>query len=346
MTALVETEREVGRRIRSILADRRAMAIPVTDGLHATATIRLGSKRALDALLQFAPQSQLELVLEELRFSPSLARSLMAAGYAQADALSVMFELTADQRLRAADLGALFNFGICVFDTMCDRFPKHRAALRATLGNATLESILRGSRIDVATPSRPVAFLLALIARYFESAREMTASRAVWEELVRTIQRMFTAEWSVTDVTRAKSAPTKDVFRRLRSKSVDPMWTLALGGLLQRPDLQDLRALRSTVRPAGEVLWLIDDLADLREDWAAGGWSRPWWIWVRSGTGSTDADESTALRGVLESGVVDAEAGRIADRIDRLRWSLPASGRRFFARVALSLRSWVDRLPS
>jgi hypothetical protein len=345
VSAQIELERRVAVTIRTVLARRRSMALPVDDGIRTMAALGRWSSRALPALESLTP-TPLAPVLDALRFSPSLARSLMASGAVQAETLGALLQSSAEQRERAAALGALFNFGICVFDTVCDRFPEQRAMLRNALGTGALRALVEGGSLEPAPSSRPVAFLLALIRRYFEMAREMASSPSAWFELVRTIMRMFTAEWTVTDVGRAASSPTMSVFRRLRSKSVDPMWTLALGSLLQRPDIVRYGSLRRTVSPAGEVIWLIDDLADLLDDWRAGAWSRPWWLWVRSSRAAHDTDEATALRGVLESGVVEAEAQRIANRMDRLRWSLPASGRHFYAKLALSLSSWVERLPS
>lgn len=347
MTPSTEIERAIARRIRAILTERRSMVVPVADGVEAVAALRRGSGRSLAILGELAPRGQLEVMLADLRMPVALARQLMAAGAAQAEALAVMFDLDTEQRIRASDLGALFNFGICIFDAICDRFPTHRAALRSALGSGTLTSMMVGSRHSTACTNAPgLAFLFSLMARYFHTGREIASSRVAWDELQRTIQRMFAAQWSATETKRWDAPPTIDVLRGLRSKSVDPMWTIALGALIQRPDIHDLRPLRSMVRPAGEVLWLVDDLSDLSDDWRAGGWSRPWWIWVRRTGGAVGTAEDTALRGVLESGVVDQEAGCLADRIDRLRWSLPESGRQFFAKVVLSLRSWVEQLPT
>ena len=64
----------------------------------------------------------------------------------------------------------------------------------------------------------------------------------------------------------------------------------------------------------GELLWIVDDLLDAREDWEAGVWSRPWALQARRGTRRLPDDSSRALTALLEGPVTHEEAQRAAAR--------------------------------
>ena len=101
---------------------------------------------------------------------------------------------------------------------------------------------------------------------------------------------------------------------------------------------------RCAARLAGEAIWIVDDLADIREDWEAGSWSRPLWMLARSAA-ETPSDASLALRRVVEMGTVDAEARRLADRLTRLRELCNEYEPSFQRSIRAAVQAWLEELP-
>jgi hypothetical protein len=274
---------------------------------------------------------------------------MLGHGLEQAAALAELVETEGSHRAEVERLGALWNFGMCIFDLVLDRFSERAPLLYARVTPAALEVRLRGPSGATELSGEPgVDLLLTVIAEFFDGARALGGPAAARRELAAAVLAMYHAELFVAQARRDEVPPSFAVLRQLRRKSALPMWLTALLGLLGRSPLDEERVaeLRSLVGLAGEALWTIDDLADIREDFRAGGWSRPLWIGARRSSGEpTPRDGNEALERLVASGVVADEAARLASKLERLGRRLPPRGGRFYGTVLTAVQSWALALP-
>lgn len=208
-------------------------------------------------------------------------------------------------------LGALFNLGIALFDGLCDEHPERAALLLREVTPQTLASAAAGRPLPrCGDPA--VDLLLVLIAEVLAGARRLGGPAALQREFDGAIVTMYQAERLSLSARRSTTGPTLAVLRLLRRKSALPIATVALLAALARPpaDPQPLDALRRDARRAGQVLWLIDDLVDVKEDWLTDAWSRPLWLWARRGQAPAPTLDG-ALSALLATGVIADEARRL-----------------------------------
>lgn len=210
-------------------------------------------------------------------------------------------------------LGALFNLGIALFDGLCDEHPERAALLLREVTPQTLASAAAGRPLPrCGDPA--VDLLLILIAEVLAGARRLGGPAALQREFDGAIVTMYQAERLSISARRSTTGPTLVVLRLLRRKSALPIAAVALLAALARPpsccDQPSLDALRRDARRAGQVLWLIDDLVDVKEDWLADAWSRPLWLWARRGQAPAPTLDG-ALSALLDTGVIADEAQRL-----------------------------------
>lgn len=208
-------------------------------------------------------------------------------------------------------LGALFNLGIALFDGLCDEHPERAALLLHKVTPQTLASAAAGLPLPPCGDPA-VDLLLFLIVEVLAGARCLGGPAALQRELDAAIVTMYQAERLSLSARRSTTGPTLAVLRLLRRKSALPIATVALLAALAHPPAEPhpLDALRRDARRAGQVLWLIDDLVDVKEDWLADAWSRPLWLWARRGQAPALTLDG-ALSALLESGVIADEARRL-----------------------------------
>ncbi|MCY1047594.1 hypothetical protein OV208_40220 [Corallococcus sp. bb12-1] len=264
--------------------------------------------------------------------SPLALPRVLGFGYAQGLALSEWLLGTPDAA--AATRAAWFNFGIVLFDAVCDHLPAEARQLSDLMGPGGMEQLLCGRRPEFQPAEHVIVrFLQGIVLRYFTELELGSASAAFRQEFATAIQRMHEAE---TWLTLRATEPTSlaRLWARLRAKSALPMWTMAL--TCARHDdgaWNRLMAERASVLAAGRALWILDDLIDAHEDRQAGAWSRPWLL-LRRESGS-DARDWARL---LASGIIEAEARQLKRALLRA----PAAMREV---LQATVHSWLCTLP-
>jgi hypothetical protein len=246
-----------------------------------------------------------------------------------------------------ARLGGLFNLGVALFDHMCDEFPKRAELLLAQVTPEALDAQLAGRGCAApASGDAGVDLLVALIADFFKGVRGLGGAARDRRTFGRLIRGMYSGERFVTRARRERDQPTSVVWRELRRKSVLPMETMALLALIAHPNasVEERSAVRVAAALAGEAIWIVDDLADVREDWHAGCWSRPLWLLAHA-PGETPADGEDAIRRLLDTGIAAAEAQRLAERLSGLRALPGASERTFLRPLQAVVHSWIELVP-
>lgn len=290
-------------------------------------------------------------LLRQMGWSLGLAEPVLPRvlgfGWQQADGLAALAGTPSSFRAEVAHLGALFNLGIALFDFVSDRFPVRAALLLAQVTPEFLEAHLAdGQGSTRSSGDAGIDLLVGLIVEFFARCHTLGGERKDRHSLSRIIFAMYGAERFVSEVKRDHGPPTLRVWRELRRKSALPMTTMAQLALLPQPHADE--AMRSAARIsaslAGNAIWIVDDLADVREDWDAGSWNRPLWLLAR-GSGDMPADADGALRRIVDSGVAAAEASRLAVSLARLRKLAEEHGSSFLRSVQATVHSWIDLLP-
>jgi hypothetical protein len=103
-------------------------------------------------------------------------------------------------------------------------------------------------------------------------------------------------------------------------------------------------AVRLAAALAGEAIWIVDDLADIREDWSAECWSRPLWLLARA-PDETAANAQDAIHRLLATGIAASEAHRLAQRLRGLRCLPGAPERSFLRPIQTVVHSWMESMP-
>jgi hypothetical protein len=321
---LAEQKRDRLQR-EAMLAGRRSLARELTNTWHTSG----------DDLT--TPAGSLGLA------DPVLPR-IFGLGSQQAAGLAAIAGTPARARPEVARLGGLLNLGVALFDHVCDELPQRAELLLARVGPEALDAQLTGPR-RAAPPSGDagIDLLVALIGDFFAGARGLGGAARDRRTFGRLIRSMYSGERFVTRSGREHDPPTPRVWRELRRKSVLPMETVALLALLAHPNAsaRERSAVRVAAALAGEAIWIVDDLADVREDWHAGCWSRPLWLLAHT-PGEMPVDGEGTIRRLLDTGIAAAEARRLAQRLSGLR-ALPGAPERAFLRpIQGVVRSWAE----
>jgi hypothetical protein len=303
----------------------------------------------VEATLSGPVPGRLTTAVRSLDLHPGSLPRLLGYGWLLTDGLAGIAGTPRGDRAAAARLGALFNLGVVLFDRICDRYPERRDTLFTQVEPADLEAWFAGS------PSLPkqasgdpaVDVLTTLIAHFAARSLALGATARDRQAFAELIAAMYEAERSVTTrVSRTTTGPTDEVWQMLRGKSVLPMHAMAALALLPCPhgDETGRAATRLAADLAGDALWIVDDLADLGEDWATGCWSRPLWLLARrNGVSARSADEAESI--VAASGIHAAEAAELADRLVRLERVTAPRGSSFLACVQAIVAAWLEELP-
>jgi hypothetical protein len=278
---------------------------------------------------------------------------VLGFGWQQTDALAALAQTPRAQRGEVANLGALLNLGITLFDLVLDRHPERAAVLLDRVTPEFLEKMLSdpgdGSSASAqGSGDAGIDLLVCLIEEFFLRSARLGGERREQLLLAKLIRDMYRAERFVSATRRDKLLPDREVWRELRCKSAMPMETMAQLALLPPPygDATSRVAAQRCARLAGLTLWIADALADVREDWNAGCWSRPLWLLARRfKRGAADAESS--LRHVATSGIAADEVERLRINLTRLR-ELSSSEQEFsFLRcVQATLHSWIESMPT
>jgi hypothetical protein len=312
--------------------------------------LRIGALSAGERWLRAeARDGELTIALAALGVTPRAAARIYGYGWQQTLGLVALLHARASERLAAARLGGLFNLGVSLLDLVCDEQPERRARLLDCVTPHFLERQLSGHGAARRSSGDPaIDYLVALIVDLFADARRLASNSSDWSAFSRLIGAMYGGERLAIAARRGEHAPTPEVWEALRRKSALPLETMATLAVLASPHATASRrdtALEAAAL-AGEAIWIIDDLVDVREDWNAGCWSRPLWLLAQTtGTGSTPANAEQALDRLLAGGVAAAEARCLADRLRRLRDLSGAPERALLRPIQVAVRAWAELLP-
>ena len=274
----------------------------------------------------------------------ALAR-LLGFGWQQTRGLAMLAGTPADSQAEVAHLGALFNLGVVLFDRILDRFPWRASQLYRLITPEFLETHLRGTSTELpASGDVAVDALGALVVEYLARCRQLggdSRDRLAFGFLLR---QMYVAEREAGSQLREGAPPTMAVWRGLRRKSALPLAMMARIALLPKPHGPGERrsAALASVRLAGRAIWILDDLADVREDWTQGGWSRPLW-WLARVEGQP-ASASAAQRRVVESNFAVGEARRLVLALRQLRALADEYGSSFARSFLAAVHAWLEEL--
>ncbi|MGF6931141.1 hypothetical protein OKW41_000280 [Paraburkholderia sp. UCT70] len=277
---------------------------------------------------------------------PALVR-ILGLGWQQTDGLALLAGTSASMRPQVCHAGALFNLGIVLFDLIVDRFADRAKLLNRNVTPLFLVEHLRGTKpAPQGSGDAAIDALTALITEFLARCRQLGSNRREHSALADQLHAMYIAECESSATRRDCSRPTIAVWRSLRRKSAVPITMLARLALLASPNGERERraAAIASGRLAGQAIWIVDDLADIREDWAAGGWSRPLWWLARTG-GSTPGSPQKVLRHVVDNGIADAEARRLALRLLQLRRIADDYGSAFVQSFQATVQAWLEELP-
>ncbi len=184
--------------------------------------------------------------------------------------------------------------------------------------------------------------LVAMLRDLLADCRGRAQDSVVFEDLVKDLLRLFDVE--ALSVNLALDAPPDEGVRAvMRQKSAGPSWAgfraCALGTRLGPGEMEQYRKLCDAM---GEIMWILDDLADLEEDYLRRVWNRALWQLYdavgedrfrtasRSSTGMFDL--------VLETGVVVDELREIENRVALLE---SYAGERAGGQIRNTLAFWA-----
>jgi hypothetical protein len=304
-------------------------------------------RRLLPRALSGDGADQLAEAARSLGLAEPVLPRILGFGWQQADGLAELAATPASRRAEVAHLGALFNLGIVVFDMVSDRFPERATLLLRRVTPEFLDAHLGGAQErPPASGDAAIDLLVVLIGEFFSRCNNLGGDRHDRVAFGRLIRAMYGAERFATATRRDQTPPTLRVWRELRRKSALPMGTVAQLALLPEPHADEARRLaaRTSARLAGEAVWIVDDLADVHEDWDAGSWSRPLWLLARS-SDEPPGDADDALRRVVGTGIVSAEARRLAAALSRLGELADGYGPTFLKSVQATIHAWLEALP-
>ncbi|MFC4527074.1 hypothetical protein ISN76_10250 [Dyella halodurans] len=333
------------RQVVSEILDGAGVLLPP----HRELRVRQGAYAAGQRLLPRA-LGDADLLKEGARSldltEPALTR-ILGYGWQQAEGLAFLAGTPASLRPQVCHAGALFNLGIVLFDRILDRF-SDRAVLLSQYVTPTFLAAHLSEMPPKMKLSGDVAIdaLMALIVEFLARSRRLGGDRHGHAALGAQLHAMHLAECESGANLRDHSSPTLAVWRALRRKSALPTATLSRLALLAAPNRGDGRraATVASARIAGEAIWIADDLADIHEDWVAGNWSRPLW-WLARASYDVPRNIEDALRRVVDGGLAEAEARRLALRLFQLREIADDYGSAFVRSFQAIVHAWLEEFP-
>lgn len=292
----------------------------------------------------------------------ALAR-IFGHGWQQAAGFAALAEVRPHRVADVARLGALLSLGIVLFDQLVDVFPGRRAELADRLTLRMLTAPQPVPAHPAATPATRVAAsgptsgtssgdlgvdcVAALALAVMSGARRLAGRPDDLDRFHDVIGAMHRGELASLQARTADESPSAAVWEALNAKSALPTTAVATLTKLANPHAPD--PVRAAVDHAallvGEAFWIIDDLVDAHADWDAGRWSRPLWLLLEH-PGQTPADGEDAVRRLVRTGIVAAEARRLGRLLGELA-ILPGGSQRTLSRpVQAAVRSWVEEIPA
>lgn len=195
----------------------------------------------------------------------------------------------------------------------------HLAPLREWLGR-------RSSLVDQATDERPRLrtaesnVVLSMMAGYLADCRRRAQQQSEYGEFHIDFMRMLDAELASPGAS-LNSNPDGRVRRVVRDKSVLLCWVGFRSCLLgSRAGTEQLSRCRSLCTAVGEVLWIVDDLADLEEDLDRGVWNRTLWtLWDRVGERrfrTLTRSKARLAEAVRSQSLVELAVSEIAEQVE------------------------------
>lgn len=272
-------------------------------------------------------------------------------GWQQAAGFAALAELRPNRRAAVARLGALLSLGIVLVDQVVDTFAERRAVLTERL----TPDVLRAASTDPTGPPHAPApsgdlgvdAVVALASAVMSGARRLDGRADDHERFSQVIAAMYAGELASVEARRLGEPPSVQAWEALRAKSALPATAVAVLASLGHPaaGAGDREVVDAAGELVGEAFWIVDDLVDVRSDWAAGCWSRPLWL-LADRTGETPASGDDAVRQLLDSGIAASEAQRLGHVLAELA-GLPGSSQRTLLRpVQAAVRSWVEEIPA
>lgn len=278
---------------------------------------------------------------------------VLSFGYELGAGLHALLTDDAAHRDAAAELGALFNLGISLFDLIYDHFP----ALLEDFGGLFNDGVLR-QLADEPQAERPsfdwesissdeLRVLLRIISAFFERLHalhqrlESAEGRSTaWERLRASLLAAYQAEQQSAPASTAPAAEAVEVARR---KSTLPFQVIYLiAALAALPISQPRTAVtRRLADDIGLIFWLTDDLVDIVPDFQTDALNA-----LLAGASGAKQPRDGVLTTVLDGDWMPKTARDIGGALLRVRRALEdqadGPGPRLWLVVACYTRNWME----
>lgn len=312
-----------------------------------------GERIRRDLLVRVLGPEDSALICSESTFaraSPRLPIRLplvLAFGYELGWCLNGLGADLPDRQESAAELCAVFNLGISLFDLIHDRYPELIEPLGERIEEEALRRLERREACDQMgsllskVPEPELRILLRIIVWFYSHLPSDSATSSRLAALHSTLRAAYHAELSAASIRGGGMAV--DVSR---AKSTLPFAVIHHVASLSR---EGDRVMDALVDQIGTVFWLVDDLADIIPDFRDGAINS---ILARGSTGwkwSLDpAENRCVLLNVLSAGLIEEAVESVdlnlaaANRLLQTGALPPEPARRLSEAMSFFVRSWLE----
>jgi hypothetical protein len=219
---------------------------------------------------------------------------------------------------RVAECSAILNLGVGLLDRLTDRESDYVQGLAFLDRRRLVDLVDRREAandlladLEEETMSEPRVFG-NVVAAFFASAQRLRALNAgseAWQDLGKYVVGGYEAQLSSTDAT-ALAAKAEEISRK---KSVVPFEITGLIAGLPLPPARRERVMR-LAHEMGEVVWRVDDLADVYEDWFTDDVNV---VRIRAGrwAGGVEAHDVSELEDIIRGEHIESVACEITTHV-------------------------------
>jgi hypothetical protein len=303
----------------------------ILDSVH-TAGERLARGEAEQQLVE-----PIRNVARHLRIPRHSVLRILGFGYVQTDCIAALVGIaeTSEERTMVSSLGALFNLFICLFDAACDRSLGDRHLLLAQFDLARLKQMMTGLDHENEGTTDWVRDLFVIANEMFSRVRAREKATPHHSNISSKMVDMYHAQVLVTKHQHGRDVRTLSACKAMRQKSVMPIEMMGALALLARPEANTPN-LRAQLRRAGNAMWIVDDLVDLRDDWFASAPNRSWWKLE-----NTKDTYEKAARALAASSIPSREARHLSRQLYFLQRDRSPEGLRFSQCINATVTSWL-----
>jgi hypothetical protein len=184
-------------------------------------------------------------------------------------------------RSEIGKLCALFNFGITIFDAICDRMTDTADLLHRRFDERTLQTLIRepqrASVLEASIsqlPSVEARVVLRVICAFFSRLHatvRVPYTSDAWRRFEGLVLEAYRAELSSSNQQSLDRSAIAMTLVASERKSTIPFQIMFQVALICEPSASHSNELVEIIQSLGRTFWLMDDLVDLTEDFRVGG---------------------------------------------------------------------------